>query len=166
MFEKILLCLDGSELAEQVLPYAAEQASRFNSEVTLLEVVRPSSTFVTPMMPGADPAAPVFVQEDASKVLRDEKEAEAYLARVAQRLRKSGLDVECVTRFGDPGAVIVAYASESDADLIALATHGRGGLGRLVFGSVADHVLKESGLPILLIRPHEDGQVEEAQEQS
>ncbi|MFW6126223.1 MAG: universal stress protein [Chloroflexota bacterium] len=162
MFDRILVCLDGSDLAEQVLPYVTEQASRFHSTVVLLEVVRPSSSFVTPVAPGAGPAAPVFTQEDANRVLREEQEAESYLARIAQRLGERGLGVEWVTRYGDPGTGVVTYAAEGNVDLIALATHGRGGLGRLVFGSVADHVLRQSGLPILLIRPREGSQPEQA----
>jgi nucleotide-binding universal stress UspA family protein len=89
------------------------------------------------------------------KVQRDGKEAETYLERLAQPLRKKGLKVDCVTMPGDPGETIVGYADENDVDLIALSTHGRSGLGRLVFGSVADFVMKKSGLPILLKRPQE-----------
>lgn len=165
MFESILVCLDGSDLAEQVLPYAMAQASHFNSEMILLEVVRPSSSLVTPMAPGVAAPAPVFTEEDADRVLREEKEAEEYLGRVAQRLSKSGIAVEWAARYGDPGPAIVEYAAEENVDLIALATHGRGGLGRLVFGSVADYVLRESGLPILLITPREAGQSEHAASQ-
>ena len=79
----------------------------------------------------------------------------AYLEEVAEPLRENGLDVACVVLHGVAGDVIVSYAQNEPVDLIALATHGHSGLGRIVFGSVADHVLRESGLPILVIKPQE-----------
>ena len=75
------------------------------------------------------------------------------MKKVAQRLRKKGLKVSCLTVPGDPGETIVGYAKETAVDLVALSTHGRSGLQRLAFGSVADFVLKRSGLPILIRKP-------------
>ena len=72
-------------------------------------------------------------------------------------MRAKGLDVTCVALQGMAGAVIISYAHNESVNLIALATHGHSGLGRVIFGSVADHVLRESGLPILIIRPQESG---------
>lgn len=63
--------------------------------------------------------------------------------------------MSCMTVPGDPGETIVGYAKENAVDLVALSTHGRGGLRRLAFGSVADFVLKRSGLPILIRKPEE-----------
>jgi nucleotide-binding universal stress UspA family protein len=85
-------------------------------------------------------------------------EAKAYLEGLAQPLRDKGLNVQCVTLRGlQVGEAIVSYADESNISLIAIATHGRSGLGRLVFGSVADFVLRETGLPILVIKPKKNG---------
>lgn len=152
MFEKILICLDGSKLAEQILPYATEQAKRFNSKVVLLQAFTIPST-VTAAGAQASPAvSPDLIQEEAHRL---EAEAKAYLEEVATPLREKGMDVVCITLQGTAGEVIVSYAQNEDADLIALATHGRSGLGRVIFGSVADHVLRESGLPILVIKPQE-----------
>ena len=89
------------------------------------------------------------------KVQREENEAKAYLERIAQPLRKRGLDVECVTFEDAIDEGIVNYAEKNEVDLIAIATHGRSGLGRSVFGSVSDFVLRKSGLPILVIKPRE-----------
>ena len=86
---------------------------------------------------------------------RYKNEAMAYLEKMAEPLRKDGLDVACVALHGLAGDTIVSYAQNEQVDLIALATHGYSGLGRIVFGSIADHVLKESGLPILIIKPQE-----------
>ena len=136
MIERILVCLDGSSLAEQILPYATEVAQRFNSKLILLQVIPPSSVSVG--------------TETASEIIGP---AKAYLEHVAQPLREKGLDVECATLFDTPGKAIITYADKNEVELIAIATHGRSGLGRVLFGSVADFVLKESRVPILIIRP-------------
>jgi nucleotide-binding universal stress UspA family protein len=149
MFKKILVCLDGSKLAEQVLPYATEEASRFGSKVVLLQVI----VVQTPPVVAAGASA-YAVKAAEQQMERDEEEAKVYLEGLAQPLREKGLDVKCVTLRGvQVGGAIVDYADGHEVDLIAIATHGRSGLGRLVFGSVADFVLRKSGLPILLIKP-------------
>jgi len=150
MFEKLLVCLDGSELAEQILPYVREEALHFGSKVVLLRVVAAPSTAPIAAAGGAG-----YTAETVDRQVHDEvREAKAYLQRLAQPLREKGLDVECVTVDGWPvGDAIVSYAESNKVSLIAIATHGRSGLGRLAFGSVADSVLRKSGLPVLLIRP-------------
>ena len=151
-FEKILVCLDGSKLAEQILPYATEVALRFDSKVVLLQVVTLPTAFVIPAVPGA-PAIPVQTPTLLEVVQKEEIEAKEYLEQVAQPLRKRGLQVECVTLQGSAGQTIINYSIENKIGLIAISTHGRSGLRRLVFGSVADFVLRESGMPILVIKP-------------
>jgi nucleotide-binding universal stress UspA family protein len=146
MLQKILVCLDGSSLAEQILPYVTEVALGCGSRVVLLEVSLPPSATVEPLT-GFYRPTPI------EKILREEVEAQTYLKKVAQRLRKRGLKVNSVTIPGDPGETIVSYAKENAVGLIALSTHGRSGLVRLAFGSVADFVLKRSGLPILIRKP-------------
>ena len=148
MFQNILVCLDGSSLGEQILPYITEVALCCGCRVVLLEVTLPPSATVESLT-GYYRATPL------EKIQRDKEQAQAYLTRVAQRLRKKGLKVSCVTVPGDPGETIVGYAKKNAVDLVALSTHGRGGLGRLAFGSVADFVLKKSGLPILIRKPEE-----------
>lgn len=149
MFKKILVCLDGSRLAEQVLPYVTEQALRFACKVVLLQVIVVQTSPV--VTAGASAYA---IMAAAQQIEKDETEAKMYLERVAEPLRQKGLDVEClILRASRVGGAIVDYAAGHEVDLIALATHGRSGLGRLVFGSVAEFVLRESGLPILLIKP-------------
>ncbi|MFC1968771.1 universal stress protein [Chloroflexota bacterium] len=151
MFEKILVCLDGSKLAEQILPYATEQAICFNSKVVLLRAfTMPSIVAVAEAQ--ASMINPYLMQVESQ---RQEAIAKAYLEKVAISLRERGLDVACVTVYGTAGEVIVDYAQNESAGLIALATHGHSGIGRVIFGSVADHVLRESGLPILVIKPRE-----------
>ena len=149
MFETILVCLDGSTLAEQILPYAAEEARRFGSKLVLLEVTAPPSAVV-------EPITGYYHATSLKKILRQVDEAETYLEQVTQSLTDEGLDAGYETVQGGPGETIVRYAKENDVGLIALCTHGYGGLGRLVFGSVADYVLKKAGLPILIIRSQEE----------
>ena len=162
MFEKVLVCLDGSELAEQILPYVTEEALRFRSKVVLVRVA--TIPIIVPI-PGAgmEAAAPAY-QETASfttelvveqQIERGEKEARVYLERMGRTLEEKGLDVEWVVQQGTPGEAIVKYAGENMVTLIAITTHGRSGLGRVIFGSVADFVVRESGLPVLLVRPQE-----------
>lgn len=152
MFEKILVCLDGSKLAEQILPYATEQALRFNSKMTLLQVMTmPGGYYV-----GAEGIHAGMADIMEEEIRRQGLEIKAYLDSIAKPLLERGIALECVTLRPSPaGPAIVGYARENAIDLICLATHGHSGVRRIVLGSVADHVLRESGLPILLIRPRE-----------
>jgi nucleotide-binding universal stress UspA family protein len=154
MFEKILVCLDGSELAEQILPYATEEAVHFGSSLVLLRVITAHSS-----MPMAAASVPAYTTEAVTQQIESEvQETKAYLESLAQALRQKGLHAEYVILHGlQVGEAIVSYADGNNVGLIAIATHGRSGLGRLVFGSVADFVLRESGLPILLVKPKKSG---------
>ena len=148
MFSKILVCLDGSKLAEQVLPYAIEQALHFESQLVLLSVIVPATSTSTVWEP-----AP---QELVEKQAEAEKAAEAYLKNTVNRLSKEKrLRAEYLTLEGLVAETIVEYAQKNKVDLIAIATHGLGGLRRLAFGSVADFVLRNSNVPLLVIRPNE-----------
>ena len=150
MFKKIMVCLDGSKLAEQIIPYAAEEAFCFNAKLVLFQ------SYIIPSAVAAAQAQVVFasgpdiIQEEANRL---HTEATKYLESMATKLRERGLDVTCVVTRGSAGEAIIDYAHHEEIDLIAIATHGHGGLGRVIFGSVADHVLRESGLPILVIKP-------------
>ena len=148
MFNKILVCLDGSKLAEQVLPYAIEQALRFKSQLVLLSVIVPATSTSTVWEP-----AP---QELVEKQAEAEKAAEAYLKNIINRIsEEKGLRAEYLTLEGLVAETIVESAQKNKVDLIAIATHGLGGLRRLAFGSVADFVLRNSNVPLLVIRPNE-----------
>jgi nucleotide-binding universal stress UspA family protein len=151
MFKKILVCLDGSELAEQILPYAVEEALHFQGKLVLLQVI-PEPVAFSPGIPGAAsvPVRTDSMLEEAEKALN---EARDYLEDIATPLLKKGIQVEAVSIFGSAGEAILSYAEGNNINLITIATHGRSGLRRGVFGSVADYVLRESGLPMLVIRP-------------
>lgn len=149
MFQKILVCLDGSKLAEQILPYAEAQAQQFSSRIILLQVVTIPSAAIAGV--GPVPSSGEIIAEQFNLA---EKDAMTYLKSVAQSLGVKGLKAEAVTLQGTQvGEGIVDYANKNSIDLIAIATHGRSGVGRAVFGSVADYVLRGSGIPILVVRP-------------
>jgi nucleotide-binding universal stress UspA family protein len=152
MFGKILVCLDGSKLAENILPYAIEQAKRFGSEIVLLRVII-EPTILSPALPGM-PGLPLGVEKS---IIKDESDAETYLTSMADRLQsEEKLRVSYDRVLGAAGPAIIEYCGEQKVELIAIATHGRSGLGRAVLGSVADYVIKHSDVPILLIRPTGD----------
>ena len=143
MYERVLIPLDGSELAETILPFAERIAGPVDAEVVLLAVVEPLSAV-------AGLAAGGVVGPDA--LLLRQMEAKHYLARVASRLETKGLRVRTHLGLGVPAAEIVGVAHSEGADLIAMTTHGRSGLGRAVFGSVAEAVLRTASVPVLMIR--------------
>jgi nucleotide-binding universal stress UspA family protein len=153
MYKKVVVLLDGSPLAEQVLPHVAEIIKDRGSEVYLLSV---APTVVTAMAAPAD-IQPAFATTDYLVVELGEQEKIAreltdYLDKVAQDLRPLAEQVSRVIRFGRPAEEILSYADKVGADLIAMCTHGRSGLGRWVYGSVADKVLRGAKCPVLLVR--------------
>ncbi len=158
MFEKMLVCLDGSRLAEQILPYAGEQARRFKSKVVLLQVLTTEITIPSPEWPAAsgymyptDIPTERYSSAEMSLIERQQASSKGYLDQIG-RSSFSGMETESVTIQGDPGDSIVKYSQDNDIDLIALSTHGRTGLERAVYGSTAEYVLKKSRTPILIIR--------------
>lgn len=157
MYAHILVPLDGSELAEQVLPHITSLATRFGARVTLLRATTAAQVIgaqaaLAGALPGGGPVA------DATPLIAAEHAAAAtYLAAVADRLRERGVTVAVEQHDGPPAKLIVARARELGADLVAMTTHGRGGLDRLLLGSVADEVVRHATVPVLLVRARNDG---------
>jgi nucleotide-binding universal stress UspA family protein len=152
MFNKILVCLDGSPLAEKVLPYAIDQAQHYGSEVVLFRVVSEPS-LISLALPGM-PGVPVETAGMERQIKEEEKQVESYLAALADRIRtENKVNVSYDSSLGEAGDSIVEYADDNQVELIAIATHGRSGPGRVVLGSVADYVIRNTRLPVLLIRP-------------
>ena len=152
MFKKILVCLDGSELAENILPYALEEAEYFESELVLFRVFSEPAVFSL-NLPGM-PSVQVDAERTERRILEDEKETQDYLKKLADKLlAENRIKVSYDSREGSAGPMIVDYAANQGIELIAIATHGRTGPGRVMLGSVAEYVIRHSGLPMLLIRP-------------
>jgi len=152
---KILVCLDGSKLAEQVIPCATGEALAFQAKLVLFQVV-PEPIAYSPGIPGAA-SVPVQTEAMLQQAQTDLGFAREYLEGLATPLRKKEMQVETAAMLGSVGQTILNYAYRNDVDLITIATHGHSGLKRAVFGSVADYLLRESGLPTLVIRPEQSG---------
>jgi nucleotide-binding universal stress UspA family protein len=155
VLRRVLIPLDGSALAEQVLEPALALGAAMQAEYTLLRVVQP-------MIPGGHIPASAKVSGLREPLLKQLQalhrqeltEAQEYLERIAERLRARALTVQTrVVSQERPATAILEDASAHGADLIALATHGRGGLKRLLLGSVADKVLRGGSTPVLVYRP-------------
>ena len=145
----ILVPLDGSELAESVFPHVEAVAKQRGAElvdVVLLTVCEPM------LLPSYYPVAiPLNWDDHVARTMREDAQ---YLAKVEKRLRGLGLRVRSEVLLGKPADGIVDYANKNPINLIIMATHGRSGLSRWVFGSVAEKVLLGVSTPILLVRPH------------
>jgi nucleotide-binding universal stress UspA family protein len=149
MYDKILVTLDGSSLAESALPHAETMARQFGAALTLLQVVPSPVTLAVGYYD--------HVSVEVLEALRDTalEQAEAYIERQVAALEEQGMTVSGQVVEGEPVECILHFAEELSADLIVMATHGRSGLGRWVFGSVAERVLHGAQSPVLLVRARE-----------
>lgn len=142
MYKRVVVPLDGSPLAEGMLRFIVDIAGPLDLEVVLLRVIR---------------VLPPYVTETVRTAVLDNLEhnigeARQYLAPLAEELRRRGIRVRTEVRRGEAVDEIVGCAQEADADLIAMTTHGRSGLGRWLFGSVAEAVLRQAEIPVFLMR--------------
>ena len=137
MYEKILIPLDGSELAEIALPYAEEMGVRLGSEITLLSV---SDSAEAPEYHKHQ----VYLDGVADSTKRG---AKRYL-----EMPEEAIKVEKAIVVGEPAEEIVDYAEKEGIDLIIMATHGRSGISRWTLGSVAEKVVRAGTTPVLLVR--------------
>lgn len=147
MYRHMLVPLDGSALAEQVLPHVhAIAANEGTVRITLLRAVPP--IFTTSVDYSGLMAT---TTADAMETL--EAEARDYLDRIAAEFRAEGYTVGMEISNLPPADAILDYAESQNIDLIALATHGRSGISRFVFGSVTQKVIQAAPVPVLVIRP-------------
>jgi nucleotide-binding universal stress UspA family protein len=143
MFKTILVPLDGSKRAEKILPYVEDLANARESRVVLLQVIEPDNSISE---------APMAVYHSQEKTEVARKEAKAYLASLAENFRIKGIVATSRVEEGTVAKVILEVAEEEKADLIAMASHGRTGLSRVFYGSVAAGILNQADRPVLLIR--------------
>jgi nucleotide-binding universal stress UspA family protein len=149
-YGSILVALDGSPLAERVLPYIESLAVAFSSQVICLCAVEPISPtlMAEASMPGAYSSAGALME--TQEELRTEDAS--YLDRIKEQLARQGIAVQCEEPEGRAAEAIVAAARTHRVDLIAMTTHGRSGLGRALLGSVANEVVRTAPCPVLLVR--------------
>ena len=147
-FQTILVPLDGSPLAEQALPLARRIAEPAGSKLRLALVHQIPTA---PLDPGA-------ARRFTSVELSTRKSERAYLRSLQAKLRQEGVRLaSAVTLSGSVGPALAQYVQELGIDLVVMATHGRGGVRRAWLGSVADRLIRQLQVPVLLVRPAEDG---------
>lgn len=146
-FNRILLPMDGSEASEIALPYGVELASKLGASIVLF---RMSQTVYAQGLDGLSAGVGVNWDEiDATT----EKYVHGYLEDKEKEVKQAGVDVTHVVKIGlDPASEILEQEKKSKADLVVMATRGRSPIARWAFGSVAEKVLREGGLPLLVIR--------------
>jgi len=143
----VLIPLDGSEVAESILEHAVRIGSLTHARYTLVQVVPPADQLSAAEVAIAAVLPPQRLQQV-------EADALGYLESVADRLRAEGHDVRtAIVVHRQPALGIIEKAKELGADLIAIATHGRGGLRRVALGGVADKIIRSTHLPLLVYRP-------------
>jgi nucleotide-binding universal stress UspA family protein len=142
MYKKILIPLDGSERAEEILPHVEELGVRYQASVILLQVIDPAVDIsqASLLVPLSDH---LFSRRDT---------AESYLNGVKARLEKKKIAVRTMVETGIPLEMICQTAEAEKVDLIALASHGRTGAARLFYGSVSAGILNRVDRPLLIIR--------------
>jgi nucleotide-binding universal stress UspA family protein len=149
MYEKILVPLDGSELAESVLPHV-EAIARGCSvlEIILLRVCDAPS-ILADYPEGNNRSWEKHVERITTNA---QQQCDVYLGDVEKQLRDRGFDVRTESCLGKPAEEIINYANRNKVDLIIMASHGRSGVSRWAYGSEADKVLRSSCVPVLLVK--------------
>ncbi len=154
MYERILVPLDGSKVGEAALPYVEELLSKLSPEVkvevTLLQVISSLTQYVI----AGEISAPIpYTEKEIEQIKQGAKD---YLDKAGEALRSKGAIVRAKVGIGRAADEIIKVADEINADLVAMSTHGRSGLSRWAFGSVAERVLRGGNTPVLLVRAPRD----------
>ena len=144
MYKRILVPLDGSKRAEAILRHVEELAQRYDATVVFLRVVEPVLVRAT-----LEGAYPVLEQRESE---RRREDAESYLAALQGEFRENGIEARARVVHGPVVEAIIDAAERERADLIAIASHGRSGLSRVFYGSVAAGVLHRVDRPLLVVR--------------
>jgi nucleotide-binding universal stress UspA family protein len=155
MFKRLLVPLDGSRFALRALRYAAEVAQRFSAEVILIQVIKPTTPVIDAgAAVGVSPAAAeITVQAAREADQRNAARARRYLGGKVGVIRSRHIQSSYHVLMGDAARSIVEFSEKEKIDLVVMTTHGKSGLKRALMGSVADVVIRESGKPVLVIRP-------------
>jgi nucleotide-binding universal stress UspA family protein len=153
-FEHLLIPLDGTPWAEQILEPAMALGKAMGADYTLLRVVTPVYPTALPAEPAIFGSVATDIMDRVEKMHADlKKEAGIYLETVAVKLRSDGLTVRTRVAIEEQPGVAILENAKPPIDMIAIETHGRGGIARMLLGSVADKVIRGSPLPILVHRP-------------
>ncbi|UCH50684.1 MAG: universal stress protein, partial [Chloroflexota bacterium] len=131
MYEKILIPLDGSELAEQAMPYVERLAQKLKSEVILITVCLPG--------------------EPLERALTE------YIERRAEKIQSLGIKARSLCIEGEPAVSIMNFAEKNNIGLIVISTHGKAGVSHWPLGSIASKIVQKSNIPVFLVRSNHPG---------
>ena len=148
MINKILVPLDGSKLAENVLPYLEEFAIKLHAEVAVISI----TNRVQGYWPFEDASQPDEVKMVPQGTCTMEEMAAKYLDIAVKGLEGKGIKITKEVVCGKPADEIVFYANDNHCDLIIISSHGRGGLSRLTHGNIAAKILKTATVPVMVVR--------------
>ena len=153
MYKHIMVPLDGSEVAECVIPQLEmiAKSCQITPKITLVRVVTPLKLYGGFDFGGVTE----YISPEQIQRLEDDsaKNAKDYLVKQVNRLKKDGITAEAQVTFGMASQTLTKYAEDNGVDLIVIATHGRSGINEWFWGSVAERVLKTSKIPVLMVRP-------------
>ena len=143
MFRRILVTLDGSAIAEQALPVAANHAKNFHSNLYLLRVINP---LIKSYRTGMAAVSAIERAEEQQRVM-----AEDYLEGIATNLRAEGMEVKIATRIGTTYKEIISFSDQNNIDLIIMCTRGESGFTRWMLGSNTDYVIRGTHVPVFVV---------------
>ena len=149
MYKTILVPLDGSKRAEAILPHVENLALSLNAKVILFKVAEPS------LMLEYDEVIDMSTYLEKSD--KQKKDVEYYLTSLQEKIRAKGIEAQTLIGHGPVVKAIIDAAEQENAELVAMASHGHGGLLRTFYGSVAAGVLQRIDRPLLLIRSRREG---------
>jgi nucleotide-binding universal stress UspA family protein len=151
-YKRILIALDGTPPAEQVLPYIRPIARMFGATMSLVCVAPSFESDFMRLSPGMAAPGAGYGVEQILQTEEEIKELDArYLDRMKGQLESEGFPVECYEPEGTPADAIVQCAKAHNIDLVAMVTHGRSGIPRVILGGIADSVVRHAPCPVLLV---------------
>jgi nucleotide-binding universal stress UspA family protein len=152
----ILLPTDFSECGNYALSHAAAMARKFGASIICLNVIEP----IVPTVGYSGMTEPLPIADIAEQL---EDSAERELPKIAECEEFAGLNVEELVVHGEAASEIVRVAREREVDLIVIASHGRTGLGRIIFGSTAESVVRHASCPVLVVKPPQEEEANSSQ---
>jgi len=144
-FKKILFPVDLSESSANIVPYVQALAKKFESQIHLLFVARTYHYFTNMYVPSSS-----IIQFETEVIMGSQKRLDEFISQFFSEFPTTQKYVVA----GDPAEQIISFITDNQIDLIIMGTHGRKGMEKIIFGSVADRVVKTSPVPVMVINPY------------